>query len=85
MAAAVIAGGTTSASRKAPTVRERQVIITIPDTTRMAVEAKIHEAYVKLVDKGQKVRVRADANRDRLLDRRGHQDRRACRTPRTAG
>lgn len=49
------------------TVRERQVIITIPDTTRMAVEANIHEAYVKLVNKGQKVRVRADANRDRLL------------------
>jgi HlyD family secretion protein len=49
-------------------VRERQVIITIPDTTRMAVEAKIHEAYVKLVDKGQKVRVRADANRERLLE-----------------
>lgn len=49
------------------TVRERQVIITIPDTTRMAVEANIHEAYVKLVTKGQQVRVRADANRDRLL------------------
>lgn len=49
------------------TVRERQVIITIPDTTRMSVEANIHEAYVKLVTKGQKVRVRADANRDRLL------------------
>jgi len=49
------------------TVRERQVIITIPDTTRMAVQANIHEAYVKLVTKGQKVRVRADANRERLL------------------
>lgn len=49
------------------TIRERQVMITIPDTTRMAVEANIHEAYVKLVSKGQKVRVRADANRDRLL------------------
>ena len=49
------------------TVRERQVIITIPDTTRMAVNANIHEGYVKLVNKGQKVRVRADANRDRLL------------------
>lgn len=49
-------------------VRERQVMITIPDTTRMAVKANIHEAYVKLVKKGQKVRVRADSNRDLLLD-----------------
>lgn len=50
------------------TVRERQVLITIPDTTRMAVEANIHEAYVKLIDKGQRVRVRADANREILLE-----------------
>jgi multidrug resistance efflux pump len=42
-------------------IRERQVIITIPDTSVMVVQAKIHESYVKKIQKGQKVRIRVDA------------------------
>ncbi|MBL7645147.1 MAG: HlyD family efflux transporter periplasmic adaptor subunit [Candidatus Hydrogenedentes bacterium] len=49
------------------TVRERQVIITIPDTTQMTVEVKVHESYVKKVVKGQKARITVDAFPDSPL------------------
>lgn len=49
------------------TVRERQVIITIPDNTQMVVEVKVHESYVKKVVKGQKARVTVDAFPDEAL------------------
>lgn len=42
-------------------IRERQVIITIPDTTQMTVDVKVHESYVKRVMRGQKARVTVDA------------------------
>jgi multidrug efflux pump subunit AcrA (membrane-fusion protein) len=42
-------------------IRERQVIITIPDTSVMVVKAKVHESYVKKIQKGQKVRIKVDA------------------------
>jgi len=48
-------------------IRERQIIITLPDTARMAVEVKVHEAYVKFVRKGLKARIRIDAQREQLL------------------
>jgi HlyD family secretion protein len=48
-------------------VRERQVIITIPNTTAMAVNVKVHESYVQQVQRGQKARVRIDAERGQLL------------------
>ena len=35
--------------REGATVRERQAIITIPDLTRMSVNVKIHESYIKKV------------------------------------
>src|SRR6185436_8808606 len=41
--------------REGATVRERQAIVTIPDLTRMSVNVKIHESYIKKVKKGQKV------------------------------
>lgn len=50
------------------TVRERQVIITIPDTTQMTVDVKVHESYVKRVNKGQRARVRVDAFPDLVLN-----------------
>lgn len=50
------------------TVRERQVIITIPDTTQMTVDVKVHESYVKRVNKGQRARVRVDAFPDIILE-----------------
>jgi multidrug efflux pump subunit AcrA (membrane-fusion protein) len=49
------------------TVRERQVIITIPDTTQMTVDVKVHESYVKKVVKGQKARITVDAFPDTPL------------------
>jgi hypothetical protein len=53
--------------REGASVRERQAIITIPDMTRMAVDVKIHETYIKKVRKGQKARVTVDAFPDKVL------------------
>ena len=43
------------------TVRERQVLLTIPDLRQMIVKVKVHESFVKRVQKGQPVRMRVDA------------------------
>jgi multidrug resistance efflux pump len=48
-------------------IRERQVIITIPDTTQMTVDVKVHESYVNKVLKGQKARITVDAFPDMPL------------------
>lgn len=48
-------------------VRERQAIITIPNTIRMTARVKIHEAYIERVAKGQKARIKVDAHPDRPL------------------
>jgi HlyD family secretion protein len=48
-------------------VRERQVIITIPDTSVMTVEVKVHESQVKSVAVGQRARIVVDAYPDRPL------------------
>lgn len=53
--------------KEGATVRERQTIITIPDTSKMSVELKIHESAINLVKKGQKANVRVEAFDDRLL------------------
>jgi len=53
--------------REGATVRERQAIITIPDMTRMSVNVKIHETYIKKVSKGQKARITVDAFQDKVL------------------
>lgn len=42
-------------------VRERQVLITIPDMSALALTVKVHESVVQQVKSGQKVRVRVDA------------------------
>lgn len=55
------------AIREGASVRERQAIITIPDMTRMAVNVKIHESYIKKVRKGQKARITVDAFPDTML------------------
>ncbi|HEX7578266.1 MAG TPA: efflux RND transporter periplasmic adaptor subunit, partial [Verrucomicrobiae bacterium] len=54
--------------REGATVRERQSIITIPDMTRMSVNVKIHESYIKKIRKGQKARITVDAFPDTVLD-----------------
>jgi multidrug efflux pump subunit AcrA (membrane-fusion protein) len=53
--------------REGATVRERQAIITIPDMTRMSVNVKIHESYIKKIKKGQKARITVDAFPDDIL------------------
>jgi multidrug resistance efflux pump len=45
-------------------VRERQTIITIPDTTSMAVNVNIHESEVQKIKIGQRATLRVDSNAD---------------------
>lgn len=52
------------------TVRLRQAIITIPDMSRMSVAVGIHESHVKRVSIGQRARIIADAEPDRVLEGR---------------
>ncbi len=54
--------------REGATVRERQAIITIPDTTKMSVRLKIHESYIKKVKKGLKAKIQVDAFPDQRLE-----------------
>jgi len=53
--------------REGATVRDRQTIITIPDMTKMSVRVKIHESYIKKIQKGQKARITVDAYPDKVL------------------
>ncbi len=53
--------------REGAAVRERQTIITIPDTTRMSVNVRIHESYIKKVQRGLKARITVDAFPDEVL------------------
>ncbi len=53
--------------REGATVRERQSIITIPDMTKMSVSVKVHESYIKKIQKGQKARITVDAYPDKVL------------------
>lgn len=48
-------------------IRERQVIIRLPDPKRMQVKAKVNEARVKLVEEGMSVTIRLDAFPDKEL------------------
>lgn len=54
--------------REGATVRERQAMITIPDMTRMSVNVKIHETYIKKIKRGQKARITVDAFQDKVLN-----------------
>ncbi len=53
--------------REGALVREQQPILTIPDMTKMAVKVRIHETYIKKVEKGQKVRITVEAFPDKKL------------------
>ncbi len=48
-------------------VYQRQRIITIPDTSAMAVDIQVHEAWVDKVKKGQKAIITVDAFPDKIL------------------
>jgi multidrug efflux pump subunit AcrA (membrane-fusion protein) len=54
--------------REGATVRERQSIITIPDMTKMGVNVRIHESYIKKIKKGEKVKITLDAFPDQVID-----------------
>jgi multidrug efflux pump subunit AcrA (membrane-fusion protein) len=54
--------------REGATVRERQTILTIPETTHMGVKVKIHESYIKKIKLGQRARITVDAFADKLLE-----------------
>jgi len=49
------------------TVRERQVLITIPDTSAMTVKVRIHEAFVEQIQPGQEARIKVDARPTEVL------------------
>jgi len=53
--------------REGAAVRERQVLITIPDMRQMSVNVKVHESYIKKIKKGQKARITVDAFPDTVL------------------
>ncbi len=53
--------------REGATVRERQTILTIPETTHMGVKVKIHESYIKKIKLGQRARITVDAFDDKVL------------------
>ena len=48
-------------------IRERQSIITIPDTRQMCAEVKVHEAQIERVKKGLKARIRVEAHPEIVL------------------
>jgi HlyD family secretion protein len=54
--------------REGANVRERQTIVTVPDMTKMCLKVRIHESYIRKIQKGQKVRIKADAYPDRKLE-----------------
>jgi len=61
-------GGGEEQVREGATVRERQSIITIPDMTKMGVNVRIHESYIKKIKKGEKVKITLDAFPDQVLE-----------------
>lgn len=54
--------------REGAMVREQQRLLTIPDLSTMAVKVRIHETYIKKVQKGQKVRITVEAFPDNKLE-----------------
>ena len=50
--------------KEGPSVRERQLFITIPDMTLMAARVKIHEASIQKITKGQRSRMIIDSRPD---------------------
>lgn len=60
--------GSNEQIREGATVRERQTILTIPDTKSMAVRVKIHESYMKRIQKGLKAKIQVDAFPEEVLN-----------------
>ncbi|MEZ6045851.1 MAG: efflux RND transporter periplasmic adaptor subunit [Planctomycetaceae bacterium] len=49
-------------------VRERQVIIKLPDLTKMKVEARIHESRIRMLRAGLSAKIRVDALPDQVFN-----------------
>lgn len=60
--------GSNEQIREGATVRERQTILTIPDMRKMAVRVRIHESYIKRVQRGLKAKVQVDAFPEDILN-----------------
>jgi RND family efflux transporter MFP subunit len=60
--------GSNEQIREGATVRERQTILTIPDMKTMAVRVKIHESYIKRIQKGLLATVQVDAFPEDILN-----------------
>jgi HlyD family secretion protein len=54
--------------REGATVRENQTVITVPDMRTVCIKVRIHESYIKKIQKGQKVHIKVDAFPDRRLE-----------------
>lgn len=61
-------GGSSDKIEEGATVRERQILLTIPDADQMSVNIKVHEASVNKVRRGQRVRITLDGFPDREID-----------------
>jgi multidrug resistance efflux pump len=61
-------GGSQEPIQEGTSVRERQLILTIPDMTKMGVNVSIHEAAVQRVTPNQRARVVVDANPTEPID-----------------
>lgn len=53
--------------REGTTVHEQMTLLTIPDTSRMAIKVQIHESAIKKVARGQRARIRVEAFPDNEL------------------
>ncbi len=61
-------GSTQPQIEEGATVRERQKIISIPDITRMQVNAKVHESQIDKITPNMKALIRVDAFADQVLN-----------------
>jgi HlyD family secretion protein len=61
-------GSTQPQIEEGASVRERQKIISIPDITRMQVNAKVHESQIDKITPNMKAKIRVDAFADQMLN-----------------
>ncbi len=61
-------GSTQPQIEEGASVRERQKIISIPDITRMQVNAKVHESQIDKITPNMKAMIRVDAFADQMLN-----------------
>ncbi len=60
-------GQTTPQIEEGATIRERQKIFSLPDTTKMQVNTKVHESMIDRITPGLRARIKVDAFADQTL------------------